>query len=882
MRATCAVAVASLFLAFCAAAADRPFAGPVFMTIADVDAPNLIANGDFETGDAAPLAPAAFYHNGYTLAPGEGTDGSRAIKCVNARPDDFSGACVTLILNQDKPRPIIVGGSSKALDVSGSSNIDYSIYCDLIYSDGTPLWGQIMPFETGTHDWQNVSFVIYPQKPVAKLLLHALFRNHSGTVWFDDLFASELDDAATFDLQGIAGSIKPRAPGRSETEMRTGDGLTLGFDGNGRVASFNLGGNDVLRKDSFGGFFAKDCAAGSDFLPFSGKCVQNNSGVAFTGGNNTLSLNLKADMIAHENRLEVAGMIQDTTGNDRAVTLYFALPVKASGWKWCNDMTRAEDIGQAGSYQNVIRCEAGASGSMSFYPMGCVAPPEKPSGLALAWPISDPRLSRIGYHAATGTFYIAFDLGLTKNYAKSPSAASFKFIIYAFDSEWGWRAAWAKYMTVYPDDFVKRVDREGIWMAFQKISSVERHDDFGFAFKEGEEETAWDDAHDILTFRYTEPQSFWCKISKDADRSYAGCIAEMEKQAKEGNALARATLTSAVHSPHGNYDLSVADAPWCVGAVFSLNPSPFIPGDVTKAKVNYTTEDADKRYADSSKGILDGEYLDSLEGWAVLNYRPEHIACADIPPVFDSAGRVCLMNMFSIWEFSRFISKDVHKRGKLMMANSVPWRFPFLMGWFDLTGTETDWKPGGLLYAANTEEIMNARRACSGQKPYLLLQNTDFTKWTHEDTERYMKRCLHYAVFPSFFSANAATEHYFAQPKLYNRDRALFKKYIPLIQTISKAGWQPIPHAKCDDPNMRIERYGPAADGKVYLSVLNLAGKPMTAKIAVDAAAAGIPGDARSFRSLLTEDRISASAQDKGIIFEISIGSGETTLLIAE
>ena len=51
-------------------------------------------------------------------------------------------------------------------------------------------------------------------------------------------------------------------------------------------------------------------------------------------------------------------------------------------------------------------------------------------------------------------------------------------------------------------------------MPFAKISQVKGWEDFGFQFKEGNDETAWDDAHGILTFRYTEPMTWWMPMPK--------------------------------------------------------------------------------------------------------------------------------------------------------------------------------------------------------------------------------------------------------------------------------------------------------------------------------------------------------------------------------
>src|SRR5664280_1225834 len=79
-----------------------------------------------------------------------------------------------------------------------------------------------------------------------------------------------------------------------------------------------------------------------------------------------------------------------------------------------------------------------------------------------------------------------------------------------------------------------------------------------------------------------------------------------------------------------------------------------------------------------------------------------------------------------------------------------------------------------------------------------------------------MKRSLAYGMFPGFFSQNASEGHYFSQPKLYNRDRDLFKKYVPLCKLVAEAGWRPVTGAKSDDPKVYVERFGDK-----YLTVFN-------------------------------------------------------------
>lgn len=52
------------------------------------------------------------------------------------------GASQTVVLNQQRPEPIVAVAWSKAEGVTGSPDSDYALYLDLMMSDGTPLWGR--------------------------------------------------------------------------------------------------------------------------------------------------------------------------------------------------------------------------------------------------------------------------------------------------------------------------------------------------------------------------------------------------------------------------------------------------------------------------------------------------------------------------------------------------------------------------------------------------------------------------------------------------------------------------------------------------------------------------------------------------------------------
>ena len=138
-------------------------------------------------------------------------------------------------------------------------------------------------------------------------------------------------------------------------------------------------------------------------------------------------------------------------------------------------------------------------------------------------------------------------------------------------------------------------------------------------------------------------------------------------------------------------------------------------------------------------------------------------------------------------------------------------------------------------YSPDTDTLMNFRRSLCRQKPYCLLLNTDYEKFTSPLVERFFQRCLFYGIWPGFFDQDAASKDpYWLSPKRwYERDRALFKKFIPLLQRVTAAGWQPITAATCDNPKIWLERYGEPSSSKIYLTAYNDTAETQTGTVAL-------------------------------------------------
>jgi len=143
-------------------------------------------NGSFEQLDSSGKpAGWSIYGTGYAVDGTQHQDGDRSIRCENPDGPSVHGATLTITMNQQYPAPITVSGWSACYGVDGAADLDYSVYVDVMYRDGTYLYAQNKPFDVGAHDWQKRDLTIWPSKPIQTVNIYALFRHHRGVAWFD-------------------------------------------------------------------------------------------------------------------------------------------------------------------------------------------------------------------------------------------------------------------------------------------------------------------------------------------------------------------------------------------------------------------------------------------------------------------------------------------------------------------------------------------------------------------------------------------------------------------------------------------------------------------------------------------------------------------------
>lgn len=723
-----------------------------------------LVSGAAETVRVLGLDAARPYERGFTR------DGDEIVVDNGDDAARRAGAVWSLALNQTEARPFTVRTEARCeRGPGGTRTRAFSLYVDLVYMDGDHLWGQTADFAPDPQrGWRAGTVTVIPAKPVRSASVYCLYRGLPGRVRFraPAVRIREQADLALFDAQPVALGDLPR-----------------------HEAGFLV--RDVQRADD-----------GYAPIPVGGEAKGVRLSVVETPA---------ADGATYRVTVE------DRTGRDRALTLVYAWPLPAGDLVFEEDPRTAVPLADNAPQRSDAQAMGCGAGGLNRWPFGAVS--VGGHGFALGIDTAHPAYFRTAVHPRTRLLFIAFDLGL----APEKRTAAFAFRRFTFTG--GFRGALAAYAAREPDAFKTRVPEQGIWMPFRAIKSVENWQDFGFKFKEGNDETAWDDAHGIFTFRYTEPTTWWLSMDKAHGTNrftMADCLAKVESLAAKGDPRARAWRGSVMRDEDGARVGRVMDTPWCRGAIWLLSPLPDIAG-ICEYKVKNTEADFAKFYAKPFPVGQDGEYIDSAEGYLTptLDFNRAVFAASDTPLVFssDEDHRPALFKGLSMYEYVRRTAARVWPRGRFVMANGVPGRWPWLPAYVDVGGTETQWIDEEGRWRPESHRSLLYKRALSMGKPYCYLQNVDFEKFAYADMENFMRHCVAYGLFPGCFSHNASEGHYFTRPEVYNRDRPLFKKYVPLCKMLSEAGWRPVNTLVAStDARVFVEQFGAR-----YVTVFNSA-----------------------------------------------------------
>ncbi len=608
----------------------------------------------------------------------------------------------------------------------------------------------------------------------------------------------------------------------------------------------------------------RDVAKGTDFEP----------GAA-------LQLKLRPDHTATPDLLSSSCTVIDEMGGERAVTLALCIPLDATGGTWWDDPQRSRPIDGEKPFANLSDNSGGVNNQSSLYPLAVIVTGDR--ALVLACPPNHPRMPRFVYDPAEKQLRAEFDFGLSPAVEAFPSRADAKVIAFEVPAKWAFRRALKRYYELYPEPFQRRVKTAGIWLPFGEIGPIENAADFGFAFHEIADHQATvkkilddDERIGCGSYVYTEPQTYWQQYTGGGKGTYEERLAQLEQEAKDGLAVARATLVSGIIREDGRRDIYIPGVAYTQQRPWGSNADPNVIDAVgsrnwpSKAKYEIDRLESFLGLRDKPELGVDGIYVDSMEGWGeILNFNRDHWRVSRYPLTFHPVTKKpALLNFWGTVEFVKQISATSHAHGKVLFGNDAFYRRWQLAPYIDVPGREYTWMEKGAFKPVEDSRYLFFR-AMSGKKPYLMLMNNRYEDGAM--MEPYFQRSLFYAVVPSMFIGHAGMNEtaYFSNPAWYNRDRHLFKKYVPLIRMLDEAGWEPVPHASVDAGTVRLERYGSGKRNNLAITLHNMSDRPHRVTLTLESQAS-LPKDAAA-SELITEQPLSITRDARGAHVQLDL-----------
>ena len=188
---------------------------------------SLLGNGNFTqaAGSSTTLALGwTAWGRGYRRVTGANVTRpghTAAIQASTSTANELAGALHSVTFGPATAamfETLVLSGWSKVeADATGSSKqaLDYSVYADVEFIDGTFSFGEAAIFSTGAHDWEYASHAFRVAKPLKTVRVYALYRNRIGDVSFSDLALTGVPHTAC--MPRASGTAQAAGPSSTTT-----------------------------------------------------------------------------------------------------------------------------------------------------------------------------------------------------------------------------------------------------------------------------------------------------------------------------------------------------------------------------------------------------------------------------------------------------------------------------------------------------------------------------------------------------------------------------------------------------------------------------------------------------------------------------------------
>lgn len=456
-------------------------------------------------------------------------------------------------------------------------------------------------------------------------------------------------------------------------------------------------------------------------------------------------------------------------------------------------------------------------------------------------------------------------LGLLERNGRGMSA-EVGWIVMPFRGTWGFRSAAKAY---YASQARKLPvppcgAKEGAWnWPVQPTALPENPDDFGLTFWEAPEWAAQSPQErrraremGLGVYPYSEVGGMRQALKGKDERDLPSVeerLAELRRWAGESGTkdiwfsaprdiAAKACLNSLPVSPDGSHPfvLDKWDS-WTHWWMTNADPRLAKPNRCSLCW-DYTVG----RYLDDVEGV----YLDSL-GTAMSgfnNVREDHLAVMTEPLVYDEAtARPCANGMQHLTAYVKWVASELHPKGKRLFGNAFNVSYRFHATTVDIMGREVgsfghaNVRDVRLRNALPDEDACMQRFYCYRRPVVNLLQEGNFTTplpaIPPEGITNYVNEHVFYAFYPGVCTVGgedkpgyAGWRRYFDGARQCERDRLVFRRAIPMIRRLNRAGWEPETLVRSDRVTILVERYG-SLPGDCLLTLRNASDEATDVKL---------------------------------------------------
>lgn len=592
--------------------------------------------------------------------------------------------------------------------------------------------------------------------------------------------------------------------------------------------------------------------------------------------------------------LYISGTLHNQRQEDRLLCVSFRVPVLSKGLRWLDDAEESRPIRDCEIFSNATPMVPGQKDQMvSLYPFGGVS--NGTQTLAMAIPLDPPSSFEISYEAwnRIGYLVITVRMVLTPKTSLLPNTGSFSMAVYAPEEpEWGFRAVTKGYYDRFPQYYEKRIEG-GNWLFQHNYYDLKDLDDYYFRYNETPGDFKKDWENHVVPLRYTAPGEVWMRWEerpRDPHPTYEEFMERFaELQRSDGSVpnpdfygisdreFAEAVANSAVHTKEHKY-LTMGWHAYGPTVAFFTNHSPSIPGwNLYRLQECQVKEFTDRAEQEGTR--LGGVYIDNLSwGYDIpYNYRIDHFQYSAYTLLWDDGKELVWPNHFAQYEYARRIREETLANGQILLANTV---FPekgavHYVHLVDVPGSEVGPRWGHDLW------IQRLRRTLAYRKPWALLLTSDFPYMGEIDDlyaakEQVMKDALLYGLFANVIGYRVPMEEYEAV-------RPLFKKYVPAMRRADRLGWEPVTHARAEQPGLLTERFGDMSQNEVLFTVMNTTGEPMQGSLLVDCAALGLSAERAAeltVTDMLGETPAAVTAQGDQLRITMTVAAGAAAALL--